>query len=211
MKWIGLTGGIASGKSSVTKILRDLSYNVIDADAIAVEVVQTGTPGLKSVVQEFGLGILKADKSLDRRKLGQLVFGHPEQLAKLNALIHPLVKARTHELREEVERRGAMVAFYDVPLLFENKMEKDFDIVVVVNATPELQTSRLRSRNQLSEAEIQRRLSSQIPLSDKAKRAQFVIQNDGDLKKLESEVSRLIEFLKSLPAKTNPPPWGFKN
>jgi dephospho-CoA kinase len=198
MKWIGLTGGIASGKSTVSKMLRELSYDVVDADQIARDVVEQGGAGLRSVVSEFGKDILAPDGSLDRRKMGQKVFGDPVQLQKLEAILHPLVRARLQELKSELIRRQVPVAFYDVPLLYEKNMHSDFNAVVLVYATPEQQMERLRARTSLSETEIRMRIASQIPLANKIKGAHFVIHNDDGPPKLVSEVMKMLDFVQNL-------------
>lgn len=198
MKWIGLTGGIASGKSTVSAILKKLSYVVVDADEIAREVVEFGSPGLRSVVREFGEDILDSAGELDRRKLGQRVFGRPQELQKLESILHPLVRARVADIKKQLTATGVQLAFYDVPLLFEKKMEADFSAVVVVSTTPELQASRLRSRNQFSDDEIQARIDSQIALQMKIQKAHFVIHNNQGLVELEREVERMLEFVQKL-------------
>jgi len=126
MKWFGLTGGIASGKSSVSQILKNEGFAVVDADAIAREVVEAGSPGLSAVKTHFGTEILKPDGSLDRKKLGQVVFGHPEKLLQLESILHPLVKQETLRQRNDHQAKGRDFVFYDVPLLFEKKYGKGF-------------------------------------------------------------------------------------
>ena len=198
MKWIGLTGGIASGKSTVSKMLKDMSYHVIDADQIAYEVVERGSPGLKSVVGEFGSEILHPDGSLDRRKLGQRVFGDPVQLQKLEAILHPLIRARLQDLKTQLVDKKVPLAFYDVPLLFEKNMQSDFAAVVVVFASEDQQIERLRARTNLSDSEIRMRIASQIPLLHKIKGAHFVIHNDDGPEKLKREVEEMLKFVNNL-------------
>lgn len=198
MKWLGLTGGIASGKSTVSRFLQDHGIPVIDADEIARQVVQTGTPGLRSIVEEFGHQVLLPDGTLDRRKLGQVVFGRPDLLSRLEAILHPLIRAETLRQRKELERRGVLLAVYDMPLLFETKAEEQFDSIVVVSCTQEQQRERLRRRNSLSESEIEERLASQLSLSRKEKGADFVVHNDGDEKQLAGELERLLGWLELL-------------
>jgi dephospho-CoA kinase len=197
MKWFGLTGGIASGKSSVSQILKSEGFAVVDADAIAREVVEAGTPGLAAVQTHFGMEILKPDGSLDRKKLGKLVFGHPEKLLQLENILHPLVKQETHRQRSDHQAKGREFVFYDVPLLFEKKMQKEFDGIIVVTATNEIQRQRMKSRDQLSDAEISNRLQSQIPLAEKIKQATWVIENHGSLQDLRTSVLHLIQKIQS--------------
>jgi dephospho-CoA kinase len=198
MKWIGLTGGIASGKSTVTQILRELSYNVVDADEIAHEVVAPGTPGLKSIVANFGPEILNPGGSLARRELGKRVFGSPVNLQKLEGILHPLIRARIEEIKNQWIAQNVEVAFYDVPLLFEKNMQKDFSAVVVVDCPREMQIERLKKRNNLSESEIQMRMASQLPLATKTAQADFVIHNEKGIDELRAEVSRMLAFIKGL-------------
>jgi dephospho-CoA kinase len=197
MKWFGLTGGIASGKSSVSQILKNEGFAVVDADAIAREVVEAGSPGLSAVRAHFGTEILKPDGGLDRKKLGQLVFGHPEKLLQLENILHPLVKQETLRQRQDHQAKGRDFVFYDVPLLFEKKMEKDFDGIIVVTASDDLQRRRMKARDQLSDAEVSNRLQSQIPLAEKIKRATWVIENHGSLQDLRVAVLDLIQKIQS--------------
>ncbi len=198
MKWIGLTGGIASGKSTVAQELRAHGIPVIDADEIAKQVVAPGSSGLKSVVEEFGIEVLNESGALDRRKLGQIVFTHPECLKRLEAILHPLVRGEAHRRREQLKFQGEALAIYDIPLLFETRAEKDFDKIIVVSCTKEQQAERLRRRNSLSDGEIEERISSQLPLKTKEEGADFVIYNDRDKQHLKKEIDRLLVWLKEV-------------
>ncbi|PIS10036.1 MAG: dephospho-CoA kinase [Bdellovibrio sp. CG10_big_fil_rev_8_21_14_0_10_47_8] len=198
MKWIGLTGGIASGKSTVSQILRDLGYEVVDADEIAKQVVQPGTPGLQSVISQFGTQILDAHGSLDRKKLGAIVFGNPEKLLILENILHPLVQNITSQKKDQLEMAGIPMAFYDVPLLFEKKLEKNFDDIVVITTSPENQRERMKQRDQLDELEISKRLQSQVPLSEKIQKARWIIENNGSIEDLGRQVRDLALHLQGL-------------
>jgi dephospho-CoA kinase len=203
MKWIGLTGGIASGKSTVSQKLKESSIPVIDADEIAKDVVKKGSPGLKAIIEKFGADVLLPDGSLDRRKLGQKVFGNKELRSALEAITHPLVRAEVERRRRDLEEKNIPVAVYDIPLLFEVQCEDQFDAIIVVSCSPEQQRERLNQRSQseglpLDENEIEKRISSQIPLKQKEQKASFVVMNDGDQAKLTSEISRLLKWLNSL-------------
>lgn len=198
MKWIGLTGGIASGKSTVSRTLQSHSIPVIDADEIAKEVVKPGSPGLKSVVQTFGEEFLLNDGSLDRRKLGQHVFGHPEHLHHLESILHPLIREETRRRRRLLEDMNEPLAIYDIPLLFETRAQDQFDAIVVVTSTKEQQKERLRRRNNLTETEIEMRVASQIPLQFKEQQADFVLHNNRDEQHLLKEVERLLKWLDTL-------------
>jgi dephospho-CoA kinase len=195
LKWIGLTGGIASGKTTVANGLRSRGYAVVDADDLARRAVEPGSQGLKQVVQAFGRDVLRADGSLDRPKLGQLIFSHPDLRQKLEAIIHPEVRRLSALERTRLEREGKAIAFYDVPLLFEKKMEAMFDAVIVVSTSEALQKKWLASRNKLTAAEVEARMSAQLPLRDKAGKAHYVIKNEGTLKELDSEIERVLAEL----------------
>ncbi|WP_413586466.1 dephospho-CoA kinase [Bdellovibrio sp. HCB274] len=197
MKWIGLTGGIACGKSTVSRMLRDRGYNLLDADEVAREVVRAGTPGLKAVVEEFG-DVLLPDGSLDRRKLGQIVFGNPDKLHVLESITHPLIRKEIARRRQVFEDMNLPLAIYDIPLLFETRAKDQFDKVVVVSSTKNQQKERLMRRNQLTESEIDMRIASQIPVASKEAEADFVLQNNRDEQHLLKEVDRLDVWLKSL-------------
>ena len=189
---IGLTGGIGSGKSTVAARLAELGAVVIDADAIAREVVALGTAGLDQVVAHFGSDILRADGSLDRPKLGRIVFADPEALAALNSIVHPLVGARTADLMAQVPDDG--VAVYDVPLLVENHLEGGFDSVVVVQAPVELRVRRLEGRG-VSEAEARERIANQATDEQRRAVATVVIDNVGSVGALRSAVDEAWQTL----------------
>lgn len=195
MLWIGLTGGIASGKSEATKLLKSMAFPVIDADLIAHQVVERGTPGLKSVVDHFGAEILNPDGSLNRKKLGQIVFTSTDQRLALENLLHPLVQQEVQRQKHQYAQNGKSIAFYDVPLLFEKNLQGQFDKVVLIFSSLDLQKSRLRQRDQLSDLEIENRLQSQIPLIEKEKKSDFVIYNDHDLAHLEKQLKDLVAQL----------------
>jgi dephospho-CoA kinase len=197
MKWIGLTGGIASGKSSVSQILKDEGFSVVDADAIARLVVDPGSPGLRTVLAQFGNDLLSPDGSLDRKRLGQLVFGQPEQLTKLEHILHPLVRQETAKQKQELEKQGKKFAFYDVPLLFEKKMQPEFDGILVVSTSEDLQKARMKKRDGLSDSEIANRLSAQLKLPDKVKQATWVIENNAGLSELRNSTLEILKKIQS--------------
>lgn len=197
MKWIGLTGGIASGKSTVSRILKSHGFPVVDADALARQVVEPGSSGLAQVVAQFGTGVLNPDGSLDRKKLGQAVFGNPQKLLQLESILHPLIQAETRRQRTECEQRGEKFAFYDVPLLFEKNLESQFDAVIVVRASESLQKLRMKQRDQLTETEISNRLSAQVPMAHKVAKATWVLDNEGSLADLEKATLDLIRKIQS--------------
>ncbi|WP_153451966.1 dephospho-CoA kinase [Streptomyces smaragdinus] len=190
---IGLTGGIGAGKSEVSGLLASYGAVVVDADKIAREVVAVGTPGLAAVVAEFGDEVLAADGSLDRPKLGAVVFGDPERLKALNAIVHPLVGARSAELEKAAGPDAVTV--HDVPLLTENGLAPLYDAVVVVDALPETQLRRLVELRGMTEAEARARMGAQASREERLAIADYVIDNDGPLDELESQVRTLWETL----------------
>lgn len=183
---VGLTGGIGSGKSEVTRRLAALGAYVVDADVLAREVVEPGTPGLAAVAAEFGAEVLRPDGSLDRDRLGAIVFADPAARARLNAIVHPLVGAATAQ-RFAAAPADAIVV-HDVPLLVEVGLAAAYDVVLVVAATPETQGSRLVRARGMSADEARSRIAAQAPLADKLAVADFVITNDGSLDDLDRQV-----------------------
>ena len=192
---VGLTGGIGSGKSEVTRLLAAKGAAVVDADLIAREVVEPGTPGLQRVAEEFGPEVLRPDGTLDRPKLGSLVFADPARLQRLNAIVHPLIGQRTAELIAQAEASGAEVLVHDVPLLVESGLATAYEVVVVVAADPATQRQRLTRSRGMTEQEAQQRIDAQAPLADKLAAATHVLTNDGSLQDLADQVDRLWDEL----------------
>jgi dephospho-CoA kinase len=176
---IGLTGGIASGKSTVSAYLRELGATVVDADLLAKEVVAPGTPGLRAVIDAFGPAYLDEGGGLRRHRLGALVFSDASARRRLNAIVHPLVRQRMAEESARAQARGERVVILDVPLLFESRLEATVDEIWLVAVPPAVQVARLRARNGYGEDEARARLESQMPLDEKLVRAHVVIWNDG--------------------------------
>jgi len=192
MKWIGLTGGIGSGKSTVAAILREKGLAVIDADEMARLAVSPESDTLKKIVRVFGPEILSESGELNRRALADLVFKDSKLLLELEQIIHPKVQELTQKKRQDLEASGAKVAFYDVPLLYEKRLEKQFDAVVVVSSGEEQQIERVMIRSAISREEVRRRIASQMQLAEKVKKANFVIHNDRDMDHLRAQVDQLI-------------------
>lgn len=176
---VGLTGGIASGKSTVSEQLGQLGAVVIDTDKIAREVVQPGSEALKKITGRFGGELLNDDGSLRRGPLAKIVFDSPQEKNWLEHLLHPLIKQRAEELARNAVDSGASVVVFDVPLLFESGWEKSVDKVWTVFVSPDIQRTRLKNRDGLSEEEISARLSSQWPIEEKARKSDVVINNEG--------------------------------
>ncbi|HEX8819138.1 MAG TPA: dephospho-CoA kinase [Archangium sp.] len=187
MKIYGLTGGIASGKSTVTRMLRELGAHLLDADVIAREVVEPGTPGLKAVAERFP-GVLGPDGRLDRAKLGARVFGDPKERAALNALLHPLIGQEFLLRTQALAEQGVERVLYDAPLLIENRLHEGMDGVLLVWVPREVQKARLRARDSLDEAAAEARLAAQLPLDEKRQHATWVVDNSGDLGATRAQV-----------------------
>ena len=186
---IGLTGGIGSGKSEVSKRLAARGAMVIDADVIAREVVEPGTPGLARVVETFGEDVLRPDGSLNREKLGSIVFNDSEKLAALNAIVHPLVGERVAELLRTAPDDAIVV--YDVPLLAENGLAKMYDVVIVVDAADEVRIARLAEHRGMAEADAKARIAAQASREDRLAVADIVIPNEGSLEELDARVDEV--------------------
>jgi dephospho-CoA kinase len=184
---IGLTGGIGSGKSTVAELLAERGAWVVDADRIAREVVEPGTPGLAAVVAEFGSGVLTADGALDRPALAAVVFGDPAARARLDAVVHPLVRARAAELVAEAPPDAVVV--HDVPLLVETGQAGAHDLVLVVETDVETRVSRLLQRG-LSADDARARIASQATDEQRRAVADVVLRNDGDRDQLAAQVDR---------------------
>ena len=186
---MGLTGGIGSGKSEVARRLAAQGAAVIDADLIAREVVAPGTPGLAEVAEAFGPGILVPDGSLDRDRLGEVVFADPALLAKLNSIVHPRVRERMLALEQAVPA-GAIVV-QDVPLLAENGLSGLYDVVVVVDATPRVQAERLVRERGMTRQQAAARMAAQASREERLAIATIVIDNSGSLAELDRVVGEL--------------------
>ena len=186
---VGLTGGIGAGKSEVSARLAAQGAVVIDADAIAREVVEPGTEGLAEVVEAFGRGVVLPDGTLDRPRLGEIVFADPELRGKLNAIVHPRVGARMAEL-ERAAGPGAIVVL-DVPLIAESGRTDDYDLVVVVDAPPRVQVDRLVRRRGMTREQARARMEAQASREQRLAIADIVIDNSGSLAELDRQVGDL--------------------
>lgn len=189
---VGLTGGIASGKSVVARELREaMHFPVIDADAVARLVVEPGQPAFDEVVARFGPGVVGPDGRIDRAALGRVVFVDPAARAALEAITHPRIVEETQRWLDERAREGARVAVFEAPLLFEAGLAGFFDRVVVVASSAADQVARAAARDGLSPADVEARLAAQMPTEAKARRAHHVIWNDGTLDELRAKVRAL--------------------
>ncbi len=177
---VGLTGGIATGKSTVSAMFADLGCKVLDADRLAREAVAPGQPAYGAIVAEFGREVVQADGYLDRKRLGAIVFADPERRRRLEAIVHPAVRARQERLLGDLEEeRYDGIVIWDVPLLFEVGAEAAMDRVIVVFVDEATQLERLMARDWITETEARERIASQMPVADKARRAHYVVDNSG--------------------------------
>ncbi|MBC1500280.1 dephospho-CoA kinase [Listeria weihenstephanensis] len=194
---IGVTGGIASGKTTVSKMLQEAGYPIVDADIAARKVVEKGTEGARQIEATFGIEVFQANGELDRQTLGNIIFHDPKRREQLNAIVHPLVKQWMLAERDRLIENGAEIIVFDIPLLIESKLEKLVDTIVVVAVDEETQLTRLMERNNATESEAIARISSQMPLSEKVKHANTVIDNSGSLQETKQQVDALVQtFLK---------------
>ena len=189
---LGVTGNIAAGKSTITQGLKRRGAVVVDADLLSREVVATGTKALKKLVNEFGSDILKGDGSLDRDRLGQMVFADTQVRATLNRIVHPEIARRSvEELQRLKEEADAPLIVYEAPLLFEVGAETRVDKVLVVTIDPEEQFARLMKRDGLDQVAAKQRIAAQMPQEEKVKRADYVIDNSGAPEKTRSQIDLL--------------------
>ncbi|MCR1899873.1 dephospho-CoA kinase [Irregularibacter muris] len=190
MKVIGLTGGIASGKSTASSILRKFGATIIDADLLAREVTEKGQPTLEKIIKTFGREILKDDGTLNRKALGKIVFDHREKLLKLNEIIHPAVNQRAKTLFQQEKEKGKKKVVYDCPLLMEENLYSMVDTVWLIYVDETTQLSRLMKRDGFTREEAIKRIKSQMPLDDKLKLANIVIENNGSVEELEKKLRK---------------------
>jgi len=192
---LGLTGNIASGKSSVARHLATLGARVLDADQLAREAVAPGTPALTAIVARFGVGVLAADGSLDRGALRRLVFGHPEALAALNAIVHPEVGRLRAVRAGEAAADGVAVLVDEIPLLFEAGLADQFDAIVFVDAPEPVRLARLMRDRGLPESDARAMMTSQADVAPKRARATWIVENDGSREALASQVDAMWQAM----------------
>jgi len=204
MLLVGLTGGIATGKSTVSGMLRDAGLPIVDADVVAREVVEPGTTTLEKIKLAFGPSVID-NGVLNRRRLGDIVFSNSQELARLNDIIQPAISRAMADKINFWRMQQVPILILDVPLLFERNYEKDgkIDKIIVVTTDEATQLERLKLRNQLSDSQARNRIRSQLPLKDKVAQADYVIDNNQDQKSLTQQVAALIENLKEIAANDN--------
>jgi dephospho-CoA kinase len=197
VKLIGLTGGIASGKSTVAAILKRLGAAIVDADALAREVVEPGRDAWKNIVETFGVEVLQADQTLDRQKLRATIFNNPAARKTLEAIIHPRVRALAEERIRQHTAAGYEVVVYEVPLLFEGNLHEWLRPVILVACDIDVQKRRLQERDGLSVEAAQKHIDAQMSLSEKRQLADYVIENNGSLEDLERQVQAVLNKLQT--------------
>ena len=190
---IGLTGSIATGKSTVANMIKEMNIPVIDADKVAREVVEPGEKAYEQIVEYFGTEILFPDGTLNRKKLGTIVFQDEEKRNVLNSIVHPVIRERMDQQKEEYLAKGYKTVVLDIPLLFEGNRQDEFDKVLLVAVSEETQLKRLLERDKMGKEDALNRIRSQMPIKDKIPLADAVIYNDGTI---EETKAQLIAILK---------------
>ncbi|MEP7274241.1 MAG: dephospho-CoA kinase [Acidobacteriota bacterium] len=193
---VGLTGGIATGKSNVLRLLRELGCETSDADQMAHAAIAPGQPAFAEIIQDFGSEVLKEDGTIDRARLGRIVFADGDRRQRLNAIVHPRVfEAQTHWYQEVESRRPDAIAVVDAALMIETGSFRRFDLIVVVYCRPELQVERLMERSQLSRDDALARINAQMPAEEKLKHANYVIDTSGGFAETRIQVETLYTNL----------------
>lgn len=198
---VGLTGGIASGKSLVAGILKDLGAYLIDADEISHELIKSGSSAWKDIVNQFGLDILKDDKEIDRSRLARIIFSDPDKRLELNSILHPHIFAEEERRRKKIaEKDPAAIVIFDAPLLIECGAHELVDKVILVYVDRNTQIKRLLERDKLSKTEAVRRIASQMPLSKKKEFADYIIDGRKPKEEIEEQVRKIYDELKEMAA-----------
>ncbi len=190
---IGLTGGIASGKSTVSNMIKKMGITVVDADQISRDVVEIGKPAYNQIVDVFGVEILQEDHTLDRGKLGALIFSDPKRREQLNKIVHPEVRKEMLLQVEEEKKQGAKAVVLDIPLLFESRLTYMVDKTILVYVDEHTQLERLMHRNNYTEEEAKLRIQSQLPLKDKRKLADEIIDNNGSIENTQTQLEAVLK------------------
>jgi dephospho-CoA kinase len=196
---VGLTGGIASGKSTVARMFEELGCRVIDADSITRELFRPGNPVNRAVAAAFGAQVLASDGSIDRTVLGEMVFNNTALRQKLNSLVHPAIKQRQLEFLAQIETEDPhAIGIVEAALMIEVGTYRDYDKLIVVTCSPEIQRERLQDRSRLTDEQIESRIASQMPMEDKVKVADFVIDNSGDPGATRRQVEAVYRKLRAM-------------
>jgi len=189
---IGLTGGIASGKSTVSNMIKEMGITVVDADQISRDVVEFGKPAYNKIVEVFGVEILQEDHTLNREKLGTLIFSDQKKREQLNEIVHPAVRKEMLQQVKKEKELGSSAVVLDIPLLFESKLTYLVDKTILVYVDEQIQLERLMQRNGYTEEEAKLRIQSQLPLKDKRKLADEIIDNNGSLENTQTQLKAVL-------------------
>ncbi|WP_106089566.1 dephospho-CoA kinase, partial [Enhygromyxa salina] len=205
MEVYGLTGGIGSGKSTVASMLEEYGIPVVSADELSRMVVAPGSPGLADVVEAFGPEVLDERGELDRKKMGKIVFATPERRRQLEAILHPRIRERYEQVLDALEKAGHPVMVYEVPLLFEKKLDQQDEMkaVILVAATADTRIARVKDRDALTTDDVLARMRTQMPEEEKRERADYIVHNDGDLDDLRREVEYLLSRFLRIPPRAD--------
>jgi len=190
---IGLTGSIATGKSTISNLFKDWGFPVVDADQIARDVVEPGKVAYENIVAYFGHSILNDDLTIDRQQLGAIVFNDEKEREKLNGFIHPEIRKEMLKQRDHYVQQGVSAVIFDIPLLFESKLFSYVEKVLVVYVEPEIQLERLMKRDGSSEEEALKRIHSQIPITEKREKADAVVNNSGTIEESEQQLRSILK------------------
>lgn len=187
---IGLTGGIGTGKSTITHVLEEQGAAIVNADVVGHEVYQVGRPAYHEVLRAFGESVLDDDKAIDRKKLGALVFGDPKELAKLNSIVHPRMKGMMRERLQELKRLGTKIAVIEAAILLEARWDDLANEIWVVSAPPEIAAQRVAARSGFTQEQVMERIRAQMPNDQRVKRADVVIDTSGTM---DETIARTME------------------
>ncbi|MDQ0160202.1 dephospho-CoA kinase [Alkalibacillus salilacus] len=190
---VGLTGSIATGKSTISNMFKDWHIPVIDADLISRQVVEIGQPAYQQIVETFGEAILYDDRTLNRQALGAIVFKDEAERKRLNQIIHPQIRKSMIEQRDQLKKSGYKLIVMDIPLLFESELFDYVDKVLVVYVDPEIQLNRLTERDQISAEQALEKINAQIPITEKRKRADAIINNGGNVEESKQQLINVLD------------------
>jgi dephospho-CoA kinase len=191
---IGLTGSIASGKSTISNMLKEKGFSIIDADIVSRQVVELGSETLQEIRGQFGPEVFHSDGTLNREALGTLIFHQPTKRKQLNDIMHPAIRKEMLKQRDKLTNEGTETFFMDIPLLFESRLQHLVEKILVVSVSEEVQLDRLMNRNNLSKEEAEARIKSQLPLSEKEKGADAVIYNNGSLEESKKQLDAILKL-----------------
>jgi dephospho-CoA kinase len=198
---VGLTGGIASGKTTVSQMFRDAGVPVICADELARGVVRPGSRALEEIARVFGDQVIGPDGELNRTALAQMVFQDPSRRKSLEAIIHPKVEDERNRHLSDLQREGYELAVVDVPLLYETGLDRSFDVIIVVYVPQQVQEERLEARNHMTREAIRARVDAQMPIDEKKRRADYILDNSGTIEETRRQLDKILEELRYMAAR----------